>query len=249
MERDEVISKIQKLLRLAESSNVHEAASAAAKAQELMDRFEIEAASLSTASAPANNEPVETVDFDSSGRLENWRGSLLATLCSTNGCKAYKTRLYDGGGKETVLRVIGRKTDSQTVRYMYQALVQVVEGLAMGQRGNGRQFIASFKSGAAAAICERIRASKEATKRAVYAEAAQEGGMALMRVDNAVATLKARDAALERYMEEQNLRLRKGSGGRVTDHSGYHSGYRAGQAANIGGGHAQLGAGRAALPR
>ena len=46
MDRDKLLDRIKRLLRLAESSNVHEAASAAARAQELMSRHRIEAASL-----------------------------------------------------------------------------------------------------------------------------------------------------------------------------------------------------------
>lgn len=244
--RDDVITKIKKLLKLAESSNVNEAASAAAMAQSLMDRFEIEAACLEAEAPKAENmEPVETFgEFETGGRVENWRGNLLNALATANGCQCYKTRVV---GRQTDLRVIGRKTDAQTVRYLYAAMAAVVEGLALGQRGEGRQFIASFKAGAASTIAQRIRDAKEATKAAVYQEAAQAGTSALMRVDNAVAVLAARDAALRRFVAGMNLR--GGGKARVSHGDGYRAGQEAGRTANIGSGARPLGGGRTQLSR
>lgn len=245
--RDDITAKIKKLLKLAESSNVNEAAAAAAKAQELMDRFEIEAAVLAeTTPDTAPAEPVETFgDFDSGGRVESWRSALLHALCMANACKAYRYRAR--AIRQTSLKVIGRRTDVQTVRYMYQAMVSLVEGLADAQRGRGRGFIASFKMGAAHAICARIKESKEETRRAVYQEAAQAGTQALMRVDNAMSVLKERQDAIQRYMASTNLRLKNGAASRVGNSSGYSQGYAAGKAANIGGSARPLPAGKQAL--
>jgi hypothetical protein len=242
--RDDVITKIKKLLKLAESSNVNEAATAASMAQSLMDRFEIEAACLE-AEAPKTepSEPVETFgEFESGGRVENWRGNLLNAIAMANGCQCYKTRML---GRQTELRVIGRKTDAQTVRYLYAAMASLVEGLAHSQRGAGRQFIASFKAGAAAAIAGRIREAKATTKAAVYQEAAQAGTAALMRIDNAVAVMKERDMALRMFVER--MHLRSGGKTRVSHGDGYRAGQAAGMQANIGSGARPLGGGRSQL--
>lgn len=242
--RDNVVEKIKKLLKLSESTNPNEAASAAAKAQELMDRFEIETAALQNAATPdlSSKELIEEFnDFEQGGRIETWRGYILNSLCETNHCKTYKMRQKH---ENTYFRVIGKKTDVQTVRYMYACLIQVVEKLSFQHRGGGRRFIASYKAGAASAIANKILESKEKTKASVYQEASQQGAHALMRIDNAMAVLKQKDNEMQKYLEDLNIKAKRGVGARVTHASGYHAGYQDGKNVNIGNNSKQLNAGK-----
>lgn len=241
--REEIVEKVKKLLKLSGSSNTNEAASAAAKAQELMDRFEIEIAALQSES-PKDTIIKENIeehnDFEQGGRIERWRGFILNALCKTNHCSTYILReKYE----KTSFRVIGRKTDIQTVRYMYNSLIQVVEDLSFHYRGSGRKFIASYKAGAASAIANKIIISKEQTKAMVYQEASQQGTQALMRVDNAMAILKQKDFEMEEYLRNLNLNLKR-TQARISNSSGFSTGYQDGQGVNIGNNSRQLHAGK-----
>jgi hypothetical protein len=224
--RDEIVEKVKKLLKLAESSNIN-------------DRFEIEAASLQAESPTKQiREPIEEFsDFETGGRIENWRHVLLHVLCETNSCKTFKRR-RDGLSK---LFVIGRNVDVQTVRYMYRAMANIVESLSAMQQGRGRGYIASYKVGASSAICAKITESKEQTKKAIYLEASQIGTQALIRVDNAVAARKRRDTDLSAHMDALNLNLKKGGQTRISSNNGFNQGYADGQRANIGDKSRQLG--------
>lgn len=229
--REEITEKIKKLLTLAESSNVHEASLAAARAQELMDRYEIELSSLNPVSP--QSEPIEQhSDFFMAGRIENWRGMLLNSLCDANTCKVWKRRMkYEN----TLLVVAGTKTNVQTVRYMFNALSRVVEQLSLQHRGGGKSFIASFKVGAATAICHKIYASKEATRKAMYQEASTQGAQALMRIDGALAVIKEREKELQKFLDGIGLNIGKGKSMPIRNRNGFASGMQAGEKVDIGG--------------
>jgi len=71
MTYDEAIQKAAKLLRLANSSNPHEAALAAARAQEIMDRYQIDHASITIADNghARPDEPIQ--DFKADLRVDS----------------------------------------------------------------------------------------------------------------------------------------------------------------------------------
>lgn len=230
--REEITEKIKKLLKLAESTNIHEASLAAARAQELMDRYEIELSTLNPV-APAS-EPIEQhSDFFVSGRIEHWRGMLLNSLCDANTCKVWKKRFkYEN----TLLMVAGTKTNVQTVRYMFNALTRVVEQLAFQQRGNGKSFIASFKVGATTAICRKIQESKEATRKAMYQEASTQGTQALMRIDGAMLVIKEREKELQKYLDDVGLNIGKSKHVKIRNGNGFDKGMKEGGKVDIGSG-------------
>jgi len=131
MTYEEALQKAVKLLRLSQSSNPNEAALAAGKAQEIIDRYNIESVALDMASGdkPQPDEPIKDFGFDpldaGTKKISTWSWRLFTVISRGNGCKGYLTRNKGGG-----IAIVGRPSDVQTVRYFYAWLKQEVERLA-----------------------------------------------------------------------------------------------------------------------
>lgn len=86
MNYNEALDKVRKLLRLSESSNPHEAALAASRAQEIMERFKIERLSMDDQAQHQSNAGLGFNDFLRCGFValqqayRNWRTQELAKI-------------------------------------------------------------------------------------------------------------------------------------------------------------------------
>jgi hypothetical protein len=203
------IERVQKLLRLAESSNVHEAATAAARAQELMTRHRIDAAWVHADAAAIEDHrdrPLVT-----SVRLPRWRVMLAAAVAETNGCRVYVRR----GASSSHVVIVGTRDDAASVVTLDAHLCGELERLTrrLGH-GRGRRWCTGFRLGAVATLARRLH---EARSRAFSrardeARAARDdtSSQALVRLDGALSRLEAREQAVEKFMRDQ-LRLARGS--------------------------------------
>lgn len=230
MNYEQAIEKAVKLLRLATSSNPHEAALAASRAQEIIDRFNIEAAALSLdGKQSVPDEPVKDFGADLlDGSFTTWKWRFLATLVRLNGCKAYRP-----GGKG--LALLGRPSDVATVRYFYAWLVREIDRLAVSAcKGNGRVYSNNFRIGCAETIAERLKGQQKATRQAVVEEI--EAGslplefkkMALVRVNAALAKVDEKLNDVNTYAK-RHLNLRQSSGHHIAGHeSAREAGRKAG---------------------
>lgn len=242
MERTKVIDKIQKLMRLSKSANEHEAARAAAAAQALMSKFEIEEAQVLAENPGEADEPVEDdVPLASWGRTRvSWKGLIAGGFGRANGIKVY----WNGGS----MSAIGRRSDVNATAYMTGLVIREVEKLAKRAAVDNnvvgtyhsRRWLNSFKLGAATVIRERL--VQEAVKRSTArrAEAVATGTtQALAVIDKRAERVRE----IERRHSFSNVRL-----GGPGSSSGYYAGRSAG--ANVGfGGRAAgaLGAGTGQL--
>lgn len=201
MDRDKLLDRIRRLLRLSESPNVHEAAVAAATAQELMARHRIEAAALEAADAPDGIVDGRDAPLESSKRLRSWKTHLADVVARANGCRIY---LLERGKLEEVV-LVGRLEDADLVRTLYGELVKQVERLTRRHgEGRDRQFCNGFRLGVVTTLHERMTRANADTN-AEAARGALDGGdfaLGLSRLD-------ARDRAVDRFLE-QTLRLGKG---------------------------------------
>jgi len=156
-----VLERVAKLLALAGSSNVHEAAAAAARAQALIEAHRLEdwLTDDQTAVDPitdARDEPLETFR-----KLRRWKTVLAAELAHANGCVAYT--LQRPGEQDLVL--IGRERDRMAVKTLYDALVVQLEWLsATHGPGQSKKWHDSFRIGAARRIAERLQAVEAPTE-------------------------------------------------------------------------------------
>lgn len=166
-----IVDKIRKLLNLSRSSNVNEAANAAARAQELMLAHKIEVADLEVGTG--SRAPVEAVNDEileqGSKRAQRWRLMLASKLATAFGCRMY----YSSGG---LINVVGTVSAIQTVKYMQGYLALEITrlcdescGKSLGYAMSPITWRNSFKDGAVHAIGERLQAQRKEQERSFSA--------------------------------------------------------------------------------
>ena len=158
-----VLGKIRKLLQLAKSENEHEAASAAARAAEMMAEHGLSEAELRVTDASKKAEPIvehhATVAREDK-RIVAWKGSLAHGVADAHGCK-----MWWRGGKVVLL---GRTSATQAADYTLTWLCKEVERLtdeAWAHAGisNAKTWKHSFRIGCATRIAARLK--KQARER------------------------------------------------------------------------------------
>lgn len=197
-----LLDRVRKLLALAGSPNVHEAASAAAAAQALIERHRLAALLAATDLDAAN--PVtdgQEAPLEAARKIRPWKVVLAAGLARANAGVAYTATR----GHDEVLLVAARAPDRAAVAAVYEGVVKRIEWLsATHGAGRPRAWHEAFRVGAAEVVVARLSAGA--------AEAAAE----LAEADRAqlVPARAAQDAAVEDFVATR-LRLRPGRGLRV----------------------------------
>jgi hypothetical protein len=194
--REEVIQKIQKLLRLAQSDNIHEAALAAAHAQRLMEEHRIEQASLDYEPDRESEEEVE--DFSMKGApldaadhsVSAWRGRLGVIVADSQQCKVYYINV--GGRKE--FHIIGRPTDVEAVRYLYAYLKREIERLCQRDgKGCGMVWRNQFRMGAVDTVTTMLREATDAERTKVVEAVGEERALVVLdRVEQRMVAVHAK---------------------------------------------------------
>lgn len=242
MTHAEAVARAVKLLRLAQSDNAHEAASAAAKAQEIIDRHKLGTLGIDEpTAAPEPEEPI--ADFGAApleqGRrgLATWKIRLASTIARANQC-----RIYLLGGR--AIAIVGRASDAETVRYFYDWLISETDRLADRHgRGLGKTWRNNFRLGVVEAVGESFAAQAKATVAALKVESPG----AIVRIDTALARVEARGAAAQSWMDSHlKLGSYRRSEGRFSP-SAREAGRAAGREIRLGGARGALGSGRKAL--
>jgi hypothetical protein len=198
------LDKVRKLLALATSSNPHEAALAAARAQALIETHRLQA--WMDADRAAEHDPDPIVDardqpLEVGRRIRRWKTALAVVLGQANGCVAYTL----GGEKESSIVLVGRGRDRAAVTELWSWLVQRIEWLsATHGAGKNKKWHEAFRLGVVDSVAERLTQGA--------AEARSElDETALVVVDPARAAHKD---ALDRFVAD-NLRLGRGRALRV----------------------------------
>lgn len=240
MPDDKILDRVRKLLELAHSDNVNEAGNAAARAQELMSRHNISEAMLTPAGAP-EEQPEEDLLFVA-GAYQRWRGSLAVVMGEANQCLVFRTG--------PALRIVGRPSDVQTVRYLFVYVVREIERLCKFDadlRGNpGKTWCNNYKHGASNEVARRLRESAREARAAMRREAdagdTLGSGTALVLVNNALAKLDARGAAVEAWRVKLELKKAK-SYSSALDETARLAGQRAGKSIDLSNAKGALGSG------
>lgn len=198
----QLLDRVRKLLALASSPNVHEAAAAAAMAQTLIERHRLEGwlqGDLTAAASPIDDG--RDSPLDRARRIRKWRTVLAASIADANGCVAYVQRQ----GREEALVVVGHAADRAAVATLWDWLVKQIEWLsATHGPGQPRSWHDAFRVGAAAAVGERLAAVAGAVR-------AEQPTGAMVRLDP---MRLARQAALDAFVDE-HLELGRGRSIRV----------------------------------
>lgn len=228
-----VVAKVQKLLRLSTSNNPNEAALAAAKAQELIDRYQLTQTMLAVEAGDPrqglDDEPIinfADAPLDSPKQLDRWRTTLAMILARRNACKIWRL-----GPK---LMIVGRPSDAETVRYVYGWLSGEVERLAVNQgAGKGRTWRNNFRLGVIDTIARKLREQERSFTRTIRMES-KGNPQALIRINEALSVLTERRMDVARWTR-QNMKLyaSSGGGGATYDESARRAGRRAGEMINV----------------
>jgi hypothetical protein len=231
MTHEEAMAKAVKLMRLATSSNPNEAALAASRAQEIIDRYKLGALALDYDGAAAQ-EPIRDFGFDPLDADErkhaSWRSRLASCVAKSNQCKVY-LKGYGGG-----IAVVGRPSDVSAVRYLFAWLKREVEALAKRDcAGCGKVYANNYRAGVVETVGKRLAEQRKGTQAAVVAEASAEGNpLALVRVQSAVARVERQLAEVEDW-SKKNLRLRTTCSSARHDPSAREAGRQAGHEVRI----------------
>lgn len=251
MTYQEAIDKAMKLLRLTKSPVPAEAALAASKAQEIIDHYKLDVTGLDydKQEAADDNEPVK--DFGYSDPLDNvkygmyretWCVRLASYVARHNHTRIVQTYAADGKGR--VIKIIGRPSDVNTVRYLYPFFkIQIEEMANRDCVGHSSAYRGQYCAGVIDTLWAKLCASRQQTFTEKRTEMAGNQ-TALVRVNNAIAKMEKRSEAVDAYIK-MNMKLGKGRGGYSrTETGGRREGQRAGQNIRMTGARGGLGAGR-----
>jgi hypothetical protein len=167
MDQQDAVRKIQRLLAIAthEATTVGEAAQAAAMAQRLIAKHNINEVLLAEKQeTPEDTTVCEETVFEFDGpRIVTWTLNLSGALGDVNGCKIW----YLPGFGTAKGRIVGagRSADLAAIRYMLSYLTNEIERLCAGalrkhrKEGGiaGKTWTNSFKLGAVGEVSLRIR--------------------------------------------------------------------------------------------
>jgi hypothetical protein len=159
---DSVIAKINKLRELAghRNDNPNEAASAAAAAAILIDKFQLSEADL-IIKGQQNAEPIEIIReaLHESGRVMQWIKELTQVLCDHYGCTWYintefnpskvfeKTQSKKRGTIKQFI-CVGRKSDFEIIKYFFTWLKETINDLIVANaRGMGMEYSQNYGCG------------------------------------------------------------------------------------------------------
>jgi len=123
MTKEEVLSKVGKLFELSNSPNEHEAALAAAKARELLARYNLSIADLPTDDAKSALAPTEA-SVRVGKAVRNWVKGLLLHVAEGFECQHIIRRR---SGCNTVLSFIGTPADAEVAVYTFQFLYRQLD--------------------------------------------------------------------------------------------------------------------------
>lgn len=221
----QVVEKIQKLRRLATSSNVHEAAAAAAAADRLIQEHGLQEAQLEAeGKAPGEKPSLETEPVAAwTGLTPAWQMALGGLLCNHYECACYRENIKRDGRRVESLRIVGRPSDVATVRYMFAWLVLEIERLAQAARPSEpvrspAELVAyrnSFRHGAVNGVIYAMRNAKAAAQK--------------QATSAAIVLVNSRKAEAEATMASEVGKLYSRRIGGASRGDGFRDGHEAGQ--------------------
>jgi hypothetical protein len=204
-----------------------EAASAAEKARELMDRYQLDLGTIGM-----EEEGTTTGEAGRRKRGRIWVSDYLAGAVGRYcDCKGWQSTRYNAAGyKDTVHKFFGLRSDVDFAAWLLDSLVSQItrsltEALWQGQ-GRGWDFEKGFLLGAINRINARLD-ELAAARRAADNAARASGGRSLIVLKGAIVERDFRKLGLK-------LRSRSSSGMSAGSASGYAAGRAAGDRASFG---------------
>ncbi len=197
---EHIRSKIEKLLRLAMSDNPHEAALAAERATELMQKY-----AISTDELNGNGIVTKSFDLDYA-RIPVWIRELYSGLSSINGCyMVWRDGHRDSRGKalrkQAQITLTGRESDVDNTEFYLHVFIREIEkrskaySMQLGNIARKREKLKAYRIGLGQGLVQRI---SEAMQR--YEEKTDALANAPVSVDSRY------EAAREHYLSSNEVR-------------------------------------------
>jgi hypothetical protein len=209
MTYDQALQKAIKCLELSKSDNQHEAALAASRAQEIIDRYNLCVEDIQQGKDPkGDDENIVDFGFDPLHEVcqvdTRWTLRLASTIARLNGCRIYYSTKISGSA---IFKLVGRPSDVQSVRYLFAWLEKEVRRITRAEcKGCSRKYQIDFRSGVVDTIQHKLDAQRKETFDAVQKEA--RNPFALVLVKNSIARIEAKGNAVDKWLEE-NMELRQ----------------------------------------
>lgn len=208
MTYDQALQKAIKCLELSKSPNQHEAALAASRAQEIIDRYNLCVEDIEQGKDPKGDDE-NIADFGNDPLHEvcqvdtRWTIRLASTISRLNGCRIYYSTKMSGSA---ILKLVGRPSDVQAVRYLFAWLEKEVRRITRQEcRGSIRRYQIDFRAGVVDTIQHKLEAQRKETFDAVQKEA--RNPFALVLVKNSIARIEKKGVAVDLWLKE-NMKLR-----------------------------------------
>lgn len=180
-----IASRVQKLLALSKSSNVHEAALAAAHAQRLMEKYRLGLDDIEEIRDPDDWEVRFDDDpLDGGVRMANWKIELAIIIAEHNACRV----IVLPDNQHSTIQLVGAPQETAVVKAMYQWLLREIRLLTHKCAGKGREAKESFRRGVLLAIDGALEKARKTVRRK---------GVGLMRAELGVLACRQRDMAAE----------------------------------------------------
>lgn len=172
MEIADVIAKIEKLRALSQSKNQHEAETAFAKMNALIDKYRITVDQLGT----KPDDPIGWGLLYGADRIMYWRMRLALDLAKHYGCFILGLKNVPGANAQTFM-VAGRQSDVGVLRYMFAFISSECERISVKVcKGKGRQYAESYRLGFVVGVLAKLGESR--------AEAAEGDSSAIVKLDS-----------------------------------------------------------------
>lgn len=226
-----IIERVKRLLALSQSDNANEAAVATAKANALIDQYRLSVDQLTPDSAASDPLIQSDEPLYHAQRAMAWRKLLAVRLSRHYGCFVWNHTSQGG----VCLRVAGRKSDVDILRYMFAYISSECERIGTKTcKGKGRTYAESYRSGFVDGVTAKLAESRREAARTQAQVANTSAEIALVKLDD-----RTREA---RSFVQSTTPLKNGGTIRAgRDSSAFANGQHAGRQMHLG---ASLGAGR-----
>ena len=248
-------------LRLAERGGTpEESVLAAAKAQEIIDRYKLDVSGLDFDAQEKERDDEPVKDFGYEDPLDNISHKrygiviavkLASVVARINQCRiVYRNHQDVYGGKvrtvSAAIKIIGRASDVSAVRYLYSYYKNEIERLAkLHTAGHSQTYYCHFCFGACDTLSERLNKSQAETAVSKREELAQNP-MALVRLNSAIAKIEKRRQDVDAFVKAK-LNLKGGGYNPQAVTGGCEAGRNAGHSIRLTGARSSLGNGRAQI--
>lgn len=191
----QIKNKIKDLLSLSkDGANLNESTNAYKLAQKLLIKHNLSMVDISL--DKDNNEPIITSEAPLyvGKRAITWKGRLAHTICEANNCFCYWHLKYENYHLIRKLVVVGRKSDIETVDWLYKTISSQIEIFCVNAilvYGGGKTFANNFKLGAINAVSSRLKEAKQEV------ESEYIGTKAMVHIDQIQKKLKEKQKELK----------------------------------------------------